>query len=83
MPSLAILVRNGTVCQCLRDKKMSYESDAEPPANAMDILPESVTAMELPKGPFWCAQTQSSIGPDDAFANVDNCRPGRGCCETT
>lgn len=83
MPSLTILIQNGTVCQYMRDKKMSYESGAEPPANAMDILPESVTAAEPPKGPFWCALTQSLIGPDDGFANVENCRPGRDCCETT
>jgi hypothetical protein len=83
MPSLTVLIQNGAVCQRLRDKKMSYEIDAPAPANAMDIIPESERAAALPSGPFWCVQTQSAIGPDDAFANVENCRPGRGCCETT
>jgi hypothetical protein len=83
MPSLTLLIQNGTVCQCLRDKKMSYEVDAPPPANALDIVPEAERAAAMPNGPFWCAQTQSLIGPDDKFAYVENCRPGRSCCETT
>jgi hypothetical protein len=82
MPSLTELVQNAAVCQRLREKKMFYEG-GDAPANSMDIIAPSEKADAMPAGPFWCAQTQSLIGPDGRFANAEKCRPGRSCCETT
>jgi hypothetical protein len=83
MPSLTGLIQIGAVCQCLREKKMFYEGSDVLPANRMDIISPAEKAAAVPTGPFWCAQTQSLLGPDGAFANAENCRPGRSCCETT
>ncbi len=69
MPSLNFLIETGEVCQFLREKKMFYQ-------NATDPSPG------LPEGPFWCAFTQSLLGPDGQVADAQNCRPGRPCCET-
>ncbi len=77
MPTLNTLIAAGAVCQCLREKKMFYES-AEAPVNAQDIVPPA----PMPAGPFWCAHTQSIIGPDGQLADAERCRPGRACCET-
>jgi hypothetical protein len=82
MPSLTELVQNATVCHRLREKKMFYEG-GDAPANSMDIITPAEKAASMPTGPFWCAQTQSLLGPDGAFANTEKCRPGRSCCETT
>lgn len=82
MPTLTELVQNATVCHCLREKKMFYEG-GDVPANSLDILTSAEKASVMPAGPFWCAQTQSLVGPDGAFANTEKCRPGRSCCETT
>jgi hypothetical protein len=82
MPTLTELVQNATVCHCLREKKMFYEG-GDAPANSMDIITITEKAVAMPTGPFWCAQTQSLVGPDGSFANTEKCRPGRYCCETT
>ncbi len=82
MPTLTELVQNATVCHCLREKKMFYEG-GDTPANSMDIITPAEKVASMPTGPFWCAQTQSLLGPDGAFANTEKCRPGRSCCETT
>lgn len=82
MPTLTELVQNATVCHCLREKKMFYEG-GDMPANSMDIISQVEKAASLPTGPFWCARTQSLLGPDGRFANTEKCRPGRSCCETT
>ena len=82
MPTLTELVQNATVCHCLREKKMFYEG-GDTPANSMDIITPAEKLVYMPTGRFWCAQTQSLLGPDGAFANTEKCRPGRSCCETT
>lgn len=82
MPTLSELVQNATVCHCLREKKMFYEG-GDAPRNSMDIVTITEKTAAMPAGPFWCAQTQSLVGPDGSFANTEKCRPGRACCETT
>lgn len=67
MPNLNVLIQEGTVCQCLRTKTLFYDDDPNSPAGS--------------EGPFWCAHTQSVLGPDGRVADVESCRPGRGCCE--
>ncbi len=69
MPSLNVLIQNGEVCQCLRAKTLFY-------------LVEGEESAALPEGPFWCARTQSLLGPDGQIADAESCRPGRTCCET-
>ncbi|PYT69258.1 MAG: hypothetical protein DMG39_19005 [Acidobacteria bacterium] len=82
MPTLTGLIQSATVCHRLREKKMYYEG-GDAPANSMDIISSAEKAAQMPTGPFWCAQTQSLVGPDGGFANAEKCRPGRSCCETT
>ena len=69
MPSLQVLIQRGELCQCLRAKSLFYQP----------VLSE---ADGSPEGPFWCAQTQSLLGPDGQVADAESCRPGRACCET-
>ena len=71
MPGLNVLIQRGEVCQCLRDKKLFYETDTE----------ETMNDGNVPTGPFWCAQTQSLQGPDGKLVGVEECRRGRSCCE--
>jgi hypothetical protein len=77
MPSLNVLIQTGEVCRCLREKKMFYETPGATISGGMEI----VTASTGPDGPFWCAQTQSLLGPDGQVADAESCRPGRSCCE--
>jgi len=74
MPTLRVLIEGGQVCNCLRTKTLFYE-----PAERDSSLP---FPDQGPKGPFWCAITQSLLGPDGAHADAETCRPGRSCCET-
>jgi len=69
MPNLSFLIEKGEVCQRLRAKTLFYEEPDEQRPGA-------------PEGPFWCAQTQSLVGPDGQVADAESCRPGRTCCET-
>jgi hypothetical protein len=69
MPSLNVLIQTGAVCQCLREKKMFYDSLEDAAASTSE-------------GPYWCAQTQSLLGPDGQIVTSESCRPGRACCET-
>ncbi len=78
MPNLHVLIQTGKVCQCLRDKKLYYEQ-AEP-ADVATL--ESLKSSSMPQGPFWCALTQSLLGPDGNVADTESCRPGRSCCAT-
>lgn len=68
-PSLRALIQTGEVCHSLRSKKLFYETEGEesPATHA---------------GPFWCSRTQAIYGPDGKSADVESCRPGRGCCKT-
>ena len=68
MPTLNALILRGEVCSCLREKKMFYQSEEDAGAS-------------WPEGPFWCALTQSLLGPDGKVADAESCRPGRTCCE--
>jgi len=68
--SLNSLIRTGEICRSLRSKKLFYQSEED----ASDIANS---------GPFWCARSQSLIGIDGKIAGHEECRPGRGCCETT
>jgi hypothetical protein len=71
---LNILIARGEVCHRLSAKTLFYESVVNDPS-------ETVHSAE---GPFWCAVTQSLIGPDGKFADTEACRAGRGrgCCQT-
>ncbi len=71
MPSLNALIARGEVCRALRAKTLFYETEDHKRANEPG-----------PEGPFWCAKTQSALGPDGETAEADRCRPGRSCCET-
>ena len=68
MPTLNALILRGEACSCLREKKMFYQSEEDAGASR-------------PEGPFWCALTQSLLGPDGKVADAVSCRPGRTCCE--
>lgn len=70
--SLQVLIAKGEVCRCLREKTLFYE----PPELPGELAPGAA------EGPFWCAQTQSLLGPDGQIADSESCRPGRACCET-
>ncbi len=76
MPPLNVLIETGEVCQCLRAKALFYQSVGETSSELAEA------SASRPEGPFWCAITQSLIGPDGQFADVENCRAGRSCCET-
>ena len=82
MPTLTGLIQSGAVCHCLREKEMFYEGSEVSPSRSMDIISPAEKAAAMPTGPFWCARTQSLMGPDGHFANTETCRPGRPCCET-
>lgn len=70
MASLNEMIRTGEICRSLRSKKLCYETEE----TASDISNA---------GPFWCAKTQSFIGPDGQFAGSEHCVMSRSCCETT
>jgi hypothetical protein len=67
MAKLTELIANGQVCSCLRAKTMFYDTDDHENASV--------------SGPFWCAHTQTVLGPDDRPVEAETCRPGRSCCE--
>ena len=68
-PSLNILISTGQICCSVRSKKLFYQQDED--------ASEARNA-----GPFWCARSQSTIGPDGQLVAFDACRPGRPCCQT-
>ncbi|HVA72029.1 MAG TPA: hypothetical protein VNF02_02870 [Candidatus Limnocylindrales bacterium] len=68
-PSLNVLIATGEICQSVRSKTLFYQQDE----NASDARSAA---------PFWCSRTQSMLGPDGKPVGVDECRPGRSCCNT-
>jgi hypothetical protein len=68
-PSLNVLISTGGICRSVRSKKLFYQQDED----ASDARHA---------GPFWCSRTQSKIGPDGKLVALDDCRPGRSCCQT-
>ena len=71
MALLPSLIAKGEVCCCLRAKTMFYDTPDHD-------HPESLEAQKY--GPFWCAMTQSVIGPDGKTVGLEDCREARGCC---
>jgi hypothetical protein len=69
MPGLSVLISEGEVCCCLRSKKLFYQTEGDE-----SEAPEAA--------PFWCSRTQGVQGPDGQIVGLDECRPGRSCCET-
>lgn len=67
MASLKLLIQNGEVCRRVRSRTLFFVGESV----------EDDTG-----GPFWCAQTQSPIGPDGEAVDAAHCRHGRSCCET-
>ncbi len=76
MARLNALIAAGEVCCCLRAKTLFYQTEDHDKPDA-EQSGESGAA-----GPFWCAETQSLLGPDGKVADVENCRAGRECCQT-
>jgi hypothetical protein len=68
-PTLNVLIATGEICQSVRSKKLFYQQDEDASAGRS-------------AGPFWCARTQSIVGPDGKLVGFDDCRPGRACCQT-
>ncbi len=54
-------------CRFLHHKEMFYETEDRPAGHR--------SGNEL----YWCAQTQTCLGPDGQMVDDRNCRPGRGC----
>lgn len=61
---------NPKPCQCLRTKN-PYGTT---PQDAESWLPGVHTASS-----YWCIQTMSFAGPDDNYAHLARCVPGRKC----
>ncbi len=62
----------GVHCLKIRHKGMyvSYEPDPDP----------AVYNELFDSGSYWCAQTQTSFGPDGQPVRPDICQGGRTCC---
>jgi hypothetical protein len=82
MPALQVLIERGEVCQCLRAKTLFYQAAGRDVLGDAAIATHADSEASSPEGPFWCALTQSLIGPDGQIADAESCRPGRACCET-
>ena len=62
----------GVHCLKLRTKGMYIQSTVDPAeATFYDTYEASA---------YWCATTQTGLGPDHAPVRPDVCRSGRGCC---
>jgi hypothetical protein len=58
---------NHEVCNCVRWKSMYYQTQHDP------------TVPRSNDDHYWCAMTQTVIGPDGQVVNLDSCSPGRTC----
>ena len=76
MASLNEMISTGQICCCLRAKTMFYHVEG------MEQGLDPSVAESRTYGHLWCSQTQSVLGPDGRAVEVEECRPGRGCCET-
>jgi len=55
------------VCNCIRWKSLFYNSEYDP-----NVVPAHDNS-------YWCAMTQTVLGPDGQTVEPENCRPERGC----
>ncbi len=87
MSTLNELIASGAVCRCLRSKTLFYQVEGpgpSPPGRDEGLVPSEVEGEPAgTDGPFWCLHTQSLLGPDGKIVELESCRPGRSCCETS
>ncbi len=76
MASLNEMISTGQICSSVRAKTMFYYVEG------MEEASDSSVAGSRTYGNMWCSRTQSIIGPDSQAVDLEQCRPGRGCCET-
>ena len=58
-------------CRLLRSKWMFIEVEEEKDVPRSD------------SGICWCVHTQNCLGPDGQIANLEECKPGRGCYQSS
>ena len=76
MASLNEMISTGQICCCVRAKTLFYQVEG------MEQAGDPAVAESRTYGNLWCSQTQSVLGPDGQAVDVEQCRPGRDCCET-
>ncbi len=76
MASLNEMISAGQLCCCLRAKTMFYQSEE------IEDGSDPAVAGSRTYGNLWCSQTQSPLGPDSQAVALEQCRPGRECCQT-
>ena len=76
MASLNEMISTGQICCSLRAKTMFYQVEG------LEEAADASFAESRTYGNMWCSRTQSVIGPDGQSVEMEQCRPGRDCCET-
>jgi hypothetical protein len=76
MASLNEMIASGEICCSLRAKTMFYQVEG------LEQEGDPSVAESRTYGNLWCSRTQSVLGPDGVAVELEQCRPGRGCCET-
>ncbi|HEV8383858.1 MAG TPA: hypothetical protein VGQ11_03225 [Candidatus Acidoferrales bacterium] len=76
MASLNEMIAGGQICCSLRAKTMFYQVEG------LEQSGDPSVAESRTYGNLWCSRTQSLFGPDGQTVDLEQCRPGRGCCET-